>query len=207
MNPLWKPRELLAEAETPSTVEGQWPSLIGKILAARGFAQSAEVEKLLFPKLADLKDPLALKGMSQALERLGKAYLNNEKICIYADFDLDGTSGLALLKTGMLALGFPEVLHYQPKRLSEGYGFHAAAVEDLQKQGVSLIITVDVGITAHAAVDRARELGVDVILTDHHLPAETIPQAYVVVNPNQGIVLRSWVICAVLGLHFIFYVA
>ncbi|WP_374073420.1 single-stranded-DNA-specific exonuclease RecJ [Bdellovibrio bacteriovorus] len=186
MNPLWKPRELLTEAEVPSKVEGQWPSLIGKILAARGFAESAEVEKLLFPKLADMKDPLSLKGMSHALERLGKAYLNNEKICIYADFDLDGTSGLALLKTGMLALGFPEVLHYQPKRLSEGYGFHAAAVEELHKQGVSLIITVDVGITAHAAVNRARELGVDVILTDHHLPAETIPDAFVVVNPNQG---------------------
>lgn len=186
MNPIWKPRELLTEATVPSNVEGKWPSLIGKILAARGFSESGDVEKLLFPKLADLKDPLSLKGMSQALERLGLAYLNNEKICIYADFDLDGTSGLALLKTGMLALGFPEVLHYQPKRLSEGYGFHAAAVEDLQKQGVSLIITVDVGITAHPAVDRANDLGIDVILTDHHLPAETIPDAFVVLNPNQG---------------------
>ena len=186
MNPLWTQREHLTEVPTPSTVEGQWPSLIGKILAARGFSESQEVEKLLFPKLLDMKDPLVLKGMNEALERLGNAYLNKEKICIYADFDLDGTSGLALLKTGMLALGFPEVLHYQPKRLSEGYGFHAAAVEELQKQGVSLIITVDVGITAHAAVDRARELGVDVILTDHHLPAETIPNAFVVVNPNQG---------------------
>ncbi|WP_246845042.1 single-stranded-DNA-specific exonuclease RecJ [Bdellovibrio sp. NC01] len=172
---------------TPPPVEGQqWPTLISKLLAARGFTEAQQVDKLLFPKLADLKDPLALKGMSQALERLGQAYLNGEKICIYADFDLDGTSGLALLKTGMLALGFPHVLHYQPKRLSEGYGFHAHAVEELKAQGVSLIITVDVGITAHAAVDRAQELGVDVILTDHHLPTETIPNAFVVVNPNQG---------------------
>lgn len=186
MNPLWKLREATTEVETPEKVEGQWPSLIGKLLAARGFTSPQEVDKLLFPKLVDLKDPLLLKGMSQALERLGQAYLNKEKICIYADFDLDGTSGLALLKTGMQALGFPEVLHYQPKRLSEGYGFHAAAVEDLKAQGVSLIITVDVGITAHAAIDKARELGVDVILTDHHLPAESLPQAYVIINPNQG---------------------
>lgn len=186
MNPLWKLRESEVEVETPAQVEGQWPSLIGKLLAVRGFTGSQEVEKLLFPKLADLKDPLMLKGMSQALERLGQAYLNNEKICIYADFDLDGTSGLALLKTGMLALGFTEVLHYQPKRLAEGYGFHAHAVEELKAQGVSLIITVDVGITAHAAIDKANELGVDVILTDHHLPAESIPAAYVVINPNQG---------------------
>ncbi|MDG0816340.1 single-stranded-DNA-specific exonuclease RecJ [Bdellovibrio svalbardensis] len=191
MNPLWKLREAEAVSmvgvATPPPVEGQqWPPLIGKLLAARGFTESQQVDKLLFPKLADLKDPLELKGMSQALERLGQAYLNKEKICIYADFDLDGTSGLALLKTGMLALGFPEVQHYQPKRLSEGYGFHAAVVEELKAQGVSVIITVDVGITAHAAVDKARELGIDVILTDHHLPAESIPNAYVVVNPNQG---------------------
>ncbi|WP_413587386.1 single-stranded-DNA-specific exonuclease RecJ [Bdellovibrio sp. HCB274] len=186
MNPLWKLREANGEVLTPAKVEGQWPSLIGKLLAARGFTETNEVEKLLFPKLVDLKDPLLLKGMSQALERLGNAYLNKEKICIYADFDLDGTSGLALLKTGMQALGFTEVLHYQPKRLSEGYGFHAAAVEELKSQGVSLIITVDVGITAHAAIDKARELGVDVILTDHHLPADTLPEAYVIINPNQG---------------------
>ncbi|MBO9665963.1 MAG: single-stranded-DNA-specific exonuclease RecJ [Bdellovibrio sp.] len=186
MNPLWTLREAGAEVETPSKVEGQWPHLIGKLLAARGFTASEQIDKLLFPKLVDLKDPLILKGMSQALERLGDAYLKKEKICIYADFDLDGTSGLALLKTGMLALGFSEVLHYQPKRLSEGYGFHAAAVEELKAQGVSLIITVDVGITAHAAIDKANELGVDVILTDHHLPADSIPKAYVVINPNQG---------------------
>lgn len=166
--------------------EQKWPDLISKLLAARGFVDVEQVDKLLFPKLADLKDPLVLKGMAQALERLGQAYLKNEKICIYADFDLDGTSGLALLKTGMIALGFPEIYHYQPKRLSEGYGFHVEAVEELKSQGVSLIITVDVGITAHAAVERANELGIDVILTDHHLPSETLPRAFVVVNPNQS---------------------
>lgn len=186
MGYLWTARESEATVEVPSLVEGAFPSLIGKILAARGYSASTEVEKLLFPKLSEMKDPLLLKGMSQAIERIGQAFLNKEKICIYADFDLDGTSGLALLKTGLLALGFPDVLHYQPKRLSEGYGFHAAAVEELHKSGVSVIITVDVGITAHAAVDRARQLGIDVILTDHHLPADSIPNAYVVVNPNQG---------------------
>lgn len=185
MNPLWTLRES-EEVKELSPQLGQFPPMIGKILAARGFTDSSQVEKLLFPKLGDLKDPLLLKGMSQAVERIAQAWLNKEKICIYADFDLDGTSGLALLKNGLLALGFPEVLHYQPKRLSEGYGFHVAAVEELQKQGVSLIITVDVGITAHAAVSRAKELGVDVILTDHHLPTDSLPDAFVIVNPNQG---------------------
>jgi single-stranded-DNA-specific exonuclease len=160
--------------------------LIGRILAARGFSESLQVDRLLFPKLTELKDPLSLLGMEKAVGRLVEAALKKEKICIYADFDLDGTSGLALLKTGMLALGFTDVIHYQPKRLSEGYGFHAAVVEELHRQGVSLIITVDVGITANPAVEKAVALGIDVILTDHHLPGAILPPAFVVVNPNQS---------------------
>jgi single-stranded-DNA-specific exonuclease len=181
MSPLWKSRD--QESKTP---EGNFPLLIGRILAARGFTESVQVDKLLFPKLTELHDPLSLKGMEKAVVRLGEAALKKEKICIYADFDLDGTSGLALLKTGMLALGFTDVVHYQPKRLSEGYGFHASVVEELHQQGVTLIITVDVGITANPAVEKAQSLGIDVILTDHHLPGEVLPPAFVVVNPNQG---------------------
>lgn len=124
-------------------------------------------------------------GMSNAVERIVQAYKANEKICIYADFDLDGTSGLAILKQGLDKIGLKSVSYYQPKRLSEGYGFHAEAVEELQSSGVSLIITVDVGITSFKAFERALELNVDVILTDHHLPAEQLPKAYTVVNPNQ----------------------
>ena len=181
MNPLWRSRDL----EMKPT-EGPFPPLIGRILAARGFTESQQVDRLLFPKLTELKEPVLLKGMDKAVQRLGEAALKKEKICIYADFDLDGTSGLALLKTGMLALGFEDVIHYQPKRLSQGYGFHAEVVEELHQQGVTLIVTVDVGITANPAVEKAQSLGVDVILTDHHLPGEILPPAYVIVNPNQG---------------------
>lgn len=181
MSPLWRSRD-----QEVKPAEGPFPPLIGHILASRGFADASQVDKLLFPKLTDLKEPLLLQGMDKAVERLGQAALNKEKICIYADFDLDGTSGLALLKTGLLALGFEDVIHYQPKRLSEGYGFHVHAVEELYQQGVSLIVTVDVGITAHPAVEKAQSLGIDVILTDHHLPGDVLPPAYVVVNPNQS---------------------
>lgn len=215
MNPLWRPRDSVRENLNPAelgtspdsagssavTTEGisnqqrtsdqqnllqSIPGLIEKILVARGLGDSSLMEKFLFPKLTELHDPLSLQGMAKAVDRLAEAYLKNEKICIYADFDLDGTSGLALLLTGMKALGFSQVLHYQPRRLAEGYGFHAQAVRELHQQGVSLIVTVDVGITAHPAAQTARELGVDVIITDHHLPADTLPDAYVVVNPNQG---------------------
>lgn len=179
-SPLWRSRD-----QEIAPAQGPFPPLIGQILASRGFADSSQIDKLLFPKLLELKDPLLLAGMDQAVERLGRAALNKEKICIYADFDLDGTSGLALLKTGMLALGFADVVHYQPKRLSEGYGFHTHAVEELHKQGVTLIVTVDVGITANPAVEKAQMLGVDVILTDHHLPGPVLPPAFVIVNPNQ----------------------
>lgn len=162
------------------------PTLITHLLSQRGFSEDNIAEQWLYPKLSELKDPSLLKGLLKAVERILQAYRNNETICIYADFDLDGTSGLALLKTGMELIGFTNLISYQPKRLSEGYGFHASVVEDLKKLNVSLIITVDVGITAFAACEKAEELGIDVIITDHHLPAESLPVALEIVNPNQG---------------------
>lgn len=178
--PVWKDRSAFSQAK----LAGPFPDLISRVLSSRGLEQN-QLETLLHPKLSELKDPFSLKGMESACARLVQAYLNQEKICIYADFDLDGTSGLAILKNGLEKIGFKDVAYYQPRRLSEGYGFHAEAVEELKNLGISLIVTVDVGITSFKAFERAHELGVDVILTDHHLPAETLPDAYVVINPNQ----------------------
>lgn len=126
-----------------------------------------------------------MRGMREGAERLVRAFENKEKGCVYADFDLDGTSGLALLWEGLEKLGFENLVGYQPKRLSEGYGFHASVVEDLHQQGVSVIVTVDVGITAFEAAAKAKSLGIDVVLTDHHLPLEKLPDAFTVINPNQ----------------------
>ncbi len=161
-----------------------YPELIAKLLNARGYDDS-QIDSILNPKLSVLKDPFLLLGMDKAVERIKQAYLNNQKICIYADFDLDGTSGLGILKQALENLGFKDVSYYQPKRLSEGYGFHPHAVEELKTIGIDLIITVDVGITSHKAFEKANELNIDVILTDHHLPSETLPSAYCVINPNQ----------------------
>ncbi|MFN3453906.1 MAG: single-stranded-DNA-specific exonuclease RecJ [Pseudobdellovibrio sp.] len=178
-------RDVLNDSQS-SFKESQkpYPELIDRLLSSRGLSES-EIELILNPKLSLLKDPFLLKDMDLAVSRIKQAYKNKEKICIYADFDLDGTSGLAVLKTALENLGFKDVSYYQPKRLSEGYGFHPHAVEELKTIGIDLIITVDVGITSHAAFIKAKELGIDVILTDHHLPAETLPEAYCVVNPNQ----------------------
>lgn len=181
---LWRSREEVAVEKGLSLPSGELPYLIQKFLRAREVIDSDEIKKMVSAPIGDLKDPSSIHGLDQAVQRIIKAQEANEKICIYADFDLDGTSGLALLYEGLEALGFHNLIYYQPKRLSEGYGFHPHAVEDLSNQGVSLIITVDVGITALEAVQTAKEKNIDVIITDHHQPAETLPVAQVIVNPN-----------------------
>ena len=165
--------------------EGDYPPLIRRLLVARGFDNLEIVARFFSPKLSELRDPFLMLSMDKACDRLVEAFVKKEKIGIYADFDLDGTSGLALLNDGLRQLGYTNIVMAQPKRLSEGYGFHSHLVEDLKQQNVSLIITVDVGITAFQACEKVLELGMDVIITDHHQMAETLPQALCVVNPNQ----------------------
>lgn len=179
MGSVWKSRQ---NVEVPLT--GSLPPLIERILISRQIDQN-HFDQVLYPKLSELKDPYLLLNMNHAIDRLLQAFVNQETICIYADFDLDGSSGLALLAKGLKGLGYEHLLLYQPKRLSEGYGFHAHFIEELKAKKVSLIVTVDVGITSHEACLKAKESGIDVIITDHHLPSETLPEAYAVINPNQ----------------------
>lgn len=164
----------------------EWPLWVRQILTGRGVLGAEAQGQFLYPKLSGLKDPFSIVDMSLAVARLKKAYLKQEKICVYADFDLDGTSGLALLLNGLKSLGFQNVIGFQPRRLKHGYGFHAEVVDQLSEQNVDLIVTVDVGITGHAASERALERKIDVIITDHHQPSETLPQALAVVNPNRS---------------------
>ncbi|MCB0422265.1 MAG: single-stranded-DNA-specific exonuclease RecJ [Bdellovibrionales bacterium] len=161
------------------------PKLIWQVLYRRGFHSADAIKELYSPKLNTLSDPNQLKGMKRSTERLIQALVQNERVCLYADFDLDGTPGLALLKQGLEWMGFSNLEHYQPKRLSEGYGLHAHALKDFAERGVSLVVTVDVGITAIEEVELANELGIDVIITDHHQPKEALPNAHAIVNPNQ----------------------
>lgn len=135
-------------------------------------------------RLSQLQDPFLLPDVDIAVERLKKALLNQEKICVYADFDLDGSSGLALVIETLSQWGFRNLVPYQPRRLREGYGFHASAVDEVHSQGATLILTIDVGITSVLGCARARELGLDVILTDHHQAGERLPEAMALVNPN-----------------------
>jgi single-stranded-DNA-specific exonuclease len=175
-----------ARVQSIPTPPLQLPGLIWQLLYSRGVQSAVAVQNRLKASLKELRSPLSLKGMDVAVDRLIQAHERQEAVCIYADFDLDGSSGLALLKTGLEKLGFQNVIGYQPRRLAEGYGVHIPAVREISAMGVKLMVTVDVGITALAALKEAKAIGLDVIVTDHHLPCETLPEALTIVNPNQG---------------------
>ncbi len=180
----WKPRVGDGASSTRATPEGI-PPLIWQVLAARGFSSAAEIHRWLSPSLKDLRDPFSIIDMEVAVQRLLVAHRNQEKICIYCDYDLDGTSACAMLFEAFGHLGFQNISHYQPKRLTEGYGLHKDAIARIAERGVTLILTADLGITAVDEVAFARSLGIDVIVTDHHLPKEILPAAVAVVNPNR----------------------
>jgi len=129
-------------------------------------------------------NPLLLPDISQAVSRVYKAVLSREKIAVYGDFDVDGVTATVILVGGLSWLG-AEVIPYIPDRFNEGHGLRISALEKLQSQGADLVITVDCGVTDLAEVKQAQEMGIDVIITDHHIPLGSLPQAIAVVDPKR----------------------
>lgn len=155
-----------------------------RVLVARGLSNVAAARRFLAPALADLHDPLPMRDMPRAVDRLLAAIRAGEKILIYGDYDVDGTSAVVLLTKAIeLAGGAPQ--YHVPHRLKDGYGMRAEVVEAAAAQGIKLIISVDTGIRAAEVVARANTLGIDVIVTDHHLPEAELPPALAVLNPNR----------------------
>ncbi len=154
------------------------------VLCGRGFRDAASARRFLCPSLDDLHDPLAMRGMDCALERLTRAIHNREKILIYGDYDVDGATSVVILKRSIELAGGVADFHV-PDRLKDGYGMRPEVVETASARGVSLIISVDTGIRAAEVVRRASELSIDVIITDHHLPEAALPPALAVLNPNR----------------------
>lgn len=181
---LWKARGEAAglNGQPPSSI----PRLVWDVMTARGYTTEEAIQKWLNPSLKTLRDPFTLFDMDKAIRRLVEAREKQEHLVIYADYDLDGTSGLALLLKAFEWMGFEKVSYYQPKRLTEGYGLHNEAIQKLYDKGARLLLSVDLGITAVEEVDFARGLGMEAIITDHHLPKEKLPEAVAVVNPNRG---------------------
>ena len=160
------------------------PELVSRLLKSRGFLNQEDQLKFLNPSLKDIRSPFLLNGMDVGCVRLFNALKNQEAVGIYCDYDLDGSSAAAILFDAFTKLGFKQVEIYQPRRLTEGYGFHKAGVDFFKSKNVSLVVTVDVGITAHETCLYAKEQNLDVIVTDHHLPDEKLPEAFTVINPN-----------------------
>ena len=160
------------------------PSLLACVLSARGVTEPEQAWKLLTPGEEPLLDPMLLKDMDRAVLRVGRALKTGELMAVYGDYDVDGITATCLLTDCLTRLG-GRVRSYIPDRLEEGYGLNQEAVLHLAQQGVTLIITVDCGITAAREVEFARELGIDVVITDHHECKQAIPEAAAVVDPHR----------------------
>ncbi|MDF1545764.1 MAG: single-stranded-DNA-specific exonuclease RecJ [bacterium] len=161
------------------------PNQIVRILINRKIATSEQILNFLTPKLSNLKDPLEMLGMQAGVDRLLRAFIENERIMIYGDYDVDGITATALLYIVLNKLG-AQVDYYLPNRLVAGYGLSEEAINEAQEKGVTLIVTVDTGITAIDEIEYARSCGIDVIVTDHHEQGESIPDAVTIINPKQN---------------------
>lgn len=155
-----------------------------RVLCTRGLGDPAAAREFLHPSLANLHDPHCLLGMPAAVERLRRAIDRGEKVLIYGDYDVDGTTSVVILKKAIELAGGTADFHV-PHRLKDGYGMRPEVVEAAAADGVRLIISVDTGIRAGEVVRRANELDIDVIITDHHLPEAELPPALAVLNPNR----------------------
>ena len=158
--------------------------LTARVLVARGLTDAAEARRFLSPSLEHLHDPVLMAGMTEAVARLRRAIAAGEKILIYGDYDVDGSTSVVILKKAIEMAGGQADFHV-PHRLRDGYGMRAEVIEMAGARGVSLIVSVDTGIRAAEVVRGARERGIDTIVTDHHLPEEELPPALAVINPNR----------------------
>lgn len=160
--------------------------LLARILHQRGIAGPAEARSFLSGTLrSDLPSPFVMADMEKAADRLALALRRKEKVCVWGDYDVDGTTGAAALISFLQEVG-GEAMGYVPHRIHEGYGLNRAALEQLARDGVTLLVTVDCGVSNHDAVAAAAAAGMEVVIVDHHLPGAALPPALAVVNPHRA---------------------
>lgn len=174
----------VAPADIPPGLARKYPALIARILGNRGLRTAEEAELFLAGDSRLSQDPMLLPDIQPAMARIYRAVLSGEKVAVYGDFDTDGITATALMVTGLRRLG-ADVMPYIPHRLTEGYGLKTDALRKLAAEGVSLVVSVDCGVTAVAEVAAARNFGLDVIVTDHHLPLPKLPSAVAVIDPRR----------------------
>jgi single-stranded-DNA-specific exonuclease len=160
------------------------PPLLARLLVNRGICDSAAAAVFLAPSLAAIHDPFLMLGMDRATERLTRAVINGERVCVHGDYDVDGITAVALLISFFRSIGL-DCFYYIPKRLEEGYGLGEEGIRSIAELKASVIVTVDCGITSLAEAELCRVLGIDLIITDHHTPGDVLPAAYAILNPLQ----------------------
>lgn len=179
----WKPKLSNHQEEQLLSKELQISPLLAKLLVTRGFNTVDAASKFLYEDQMSFHDPFLLEGMDLAIDRVFQAIEEDEKILIFGDYDADGVSSTSVLYLTLIELE-AKVDFYIPNRFTEGYGPNKNAFKWANEQGYSLIITVDTGISAAEEVDFANELGMDVIITDHHEPPEELPNAIAIIHPK-----------------------
>jgi single-stranded-DNA-specific exonuclease len=158
--------------------------IIARLLCIRGVDEGERARRFLSPSLDDLHDPFRLTDMTPAVGRILAAIARGERIAIHGDYDVDGVTSTVILRRALELLG-ADVVHFIPERLRDGYGLQPAALDRLQADGVQLVISVDCGIRADEAARHAAALGLELIITDHHEPDDTLPRALAVINPKR----------------------
>ena len=158
--------------------------ITAQVLINRGIKNDAEAQSFINPSLFDLPSPFLMKDMDKAVSRLMEAITCGEKIAIYGDYDVDGVTATSLFYNFLNSIG-GNVCYYNPDRLKEGYGINFDAVRKLKKDGVSLIVSGDCGITAWKEVEQGKDISIDFIITDHHKPPNKLPDSVAILNPHQ----------------------
>ncbi|MBR2569930.1 MAG: DHH family phosphoesterase [Paenibacillus sp.] len=179
----WRMTEMSEERVTQLAEETGLSPLLAKMLLIRGVDNKDSVQHFLHDGTEALLDPFKLAGMREAVLRIQEALQSHERIWIYGDYDADGVSSTSLLVHLMRQLE-ANFDYYIPHRANEGYGLNTRAIDLAKEQGVTLIVTVDTGISAVEQVAYAKALGIDIVVTDHHEPPEELPEAYALVNPK-----------------------
>ena len=159
--------------------------VLANLLVQRGIDTNEKASRFFNPRLEELHDPFLMKDMDRAVERIERAVKNREKIMVYGDYDVDGTTAVALVYTFLRRLGHDNLRFYIPDRYNEGYGVSIKSIDYAASKGVSLVITLDCGIKASEKVAYAKEKGIDYIICDHHLPADHLPEAVAVLDPKR----------------------
>ena len=161
------------------------PFEIANLLIQRGIEDFDAAKNFFRPELSDLHDPYLMLGMDKAVNRISTAIANHEKIMVYGDYDVDGTTSVALVFSYLTAY-YPDCIYYIPDRYEEGYGISKKGIDYAKEQVISLIIALDCGIKALDNTTYAKEMGIDFIICDHHLPGADLPQAVAILNPKQN---------------------